>query len=208
MYRIQRVVKVVDVGGRMTDITNACGRHQSREKNQWTVRECRTRYELLVNLLKLQFIDYSCVLRFNRYIVYGANDAENAPESTSKQYVDLHYACVNAFWWHTGKTLERRPLSQPCLNYAFMMQKAASCLTRSSQHIIWLHVLLDLWHASQADTRSSNAQVTLEPSSYTQEKFALYKKYQENVHNDPRESPQGFKRFLVTSPLRVCDFVI
>lgn len=60
-------------------------------------RKLITRYELLVNLLKLQFIDYSCVLRFNRYIVYGANDAENAPESTSKQYVDLHYACVNAF---------------------------------------------------------------------------------------------------------------
>jgi len=41
----------------------------------------------------------------------------------------------------------------------------------------------------------------LEPSSYTPEKFALYKKYQEEIHHDLRNSPSAFRRFLVDSPL-------
>ncbi|KDR83855.1 hypothetical protein GALMADRAFT_236300 [Galerina marginata CBS 339.88] len=42
----------------------------------------------------------------------------------------------------------------------------------------------------------------LEPASYTPEKFALYKKYQSEIHNDKRNNPTGFKRFLVDSPLQ------
>ena len=49
--------------------------------------------------------------------------------------------------------------------------------------------------------------VTLEPSSFTEEKFELYKKYQAKIHNDHRESPSGFKRFLVDSPLEVCILI-
>jgi len=41
----------------------------------------------------------------------------------------------------------------------------------------------------------------LEPSSYTPEKFALFKKYQEDIHHDLRNSPSGFRKFLVDSPL-------
>ncbi|KAF8812342.1 hypothetical protein BYT27DRAFT_6414747 [Phlegmacium glaucopus] len=41
----------------------------------------------------------------------------------------------------------------------------------------------------------------LEPSSYTPEKFALFKKYQEDIHHDLRNSPAGFQGFLVDSPL-------
>ncbi|KAF9482516.1 hypothetical protein BDN70DRAFT_432045 [Pholiota conissans] len=44
-------------------------------------------------------------------------------------------------------------------------------------------------------------EVTLEPSSYTDEKFQLYKKYQAEIHKDVENSPSGFKRFLVDSPL-------
>src|SRR4051794_12252733 len=41
-------------------------------------------------------------------------------------------------------------------------------------------------------------EVTLEPDTYTEEKFLLYKDYQINVHHDsPDEvSGDGFKRFL------------
>ena len=53
----------------------------------------------------------------------------------------------------------------------------------------------------QSFIRSS--QVTLEPSSYTNEKYELFEIYQSSVHND-RSSPLGFKRFLVETPLMVC----
>ncbi|KAJ6516014.1 arginine-tRNA-protein transferase [Mycena sanguinolenta] len=41
----------------------------------------------------------------------------------------------------------------------------------------------------------------LEPSSYSLEKFELYCKYQQEIHQDSKNSPSGFKRFLVNSPL-------
>ncbi|KAI0774383.1 arginine-tRNA-protein transferase [Fomes fomentarius] len=44
-------------------------------------------------------------------------------------------------------------------------------------------------------------EVTLEPSSYTAEKFALYCSYQQQIHNDEDKSSSGFKRFLVETPL-------
>lgn len=46
-------------------------------------------------------------------------------------------------------------------------------------------------------------QVTLEPASFTQEKFELYCQYQANVHNEPNKRPHGFKDFLCDSPLIV-----
>ena len=48
-------------------------------------------------------------------------------------------------------------------------------------------------------------QTILEPSSYSPEKFELYKKYQQDIHHDPRNSPTGFKQFLVDSPLIVIN---
>ncbi|KAF8351554.1 arginine-tRNA-protein transferase [Amanita rubescens] len=44
-------------------------------------------------------------------------------------------------------------------------------------------------------------EVSLELSSFSQEKYALYRKYQEEIHHDPRESPYQFRSFLVDSPL-------
>jgi len=44
-------------------------------------------------------------------------------------------------------------------------------------------------------------EVTLEPASYSDEKFELYRSYQKEIHLDQEESPEGFKRFLVESPL-------
>ena len=47
--------------------------------------------------------------------------------------------------------------------------------------------------------------VTIEPSSYTDEKFRMYKKYQMAVHGDTESkvSEKGFRRFLCESPLEV-----
>ncbi|GAA5883804.1 hypothetical protein JCM3774_003663 [Rhodotorula dairenensis] len=44
---------------------------------------------------------------------------------------------------------------------------------------------------------------SLEPASFTEEKYELYKKYQTQVHHEAEDSvsPKGFKRFLVDTPL-------
>ncbi|THV08686.1 hypothetical protein K435DRAFT_959219, partial [Dendrothele bispora CBS 962.96] len=46
-----------------------------------------------------------------------------------------------------------------------------------------------------------HVEITLEPSSYTDEKFALYQKYQKEIHHEEEKRPSGFKRFLVDTPL-------
>jgi len=48
-------------------------------------------------------------------------------------------------------------------------------------------------------------EVTLEPASFTEEKYALYKKYQMQVHKDAESkvTRQGFTRFLCEGPLVV-----
>jgi len=45
----------------------------------------------------------------------------------------------------------------------------------------------------------------MDTSAFTQEKFALYKKYQMKVHGDkePKLKEDSFTQFLCTSPLRV-----
>jgi len=52
------------------------------------------------------------------------------------------------------------------------------------------------------------SKVILEPSSYTAQKFALYQKYQAEIHQDKRNSPSGFKTFLVDSPLVVSTILL
>ncbi|KAF9247186.1 arginine-tRNA-protein transferase [Melanogaster broomeanus] len=44
-------------------------------------------------------------------------------------------------------------------------------------------------------------QVTLERSSYTDEKYALYVAYQTGIHHDDDCTPHSFRQFLVQSPL-------
>ncbi|KAJ8595281.1 hypothetical protein M405DRAFT_849733 [Rhizopogon salebrosus TDB-379] len=44
-------------------------------------------------------------------------------------------------------------------------------------------------------------EVTLEPSTYSEEKYALFVTYQTQVHHDEYNTPDGFRRFLVKSPL-------
>lgn len=59
----------------------------------------------------------------------------------------------------------------------------------------WAHLL-------EAEQRSSRFHTRFEPASYSDEKYALYKKYQVTVHNDdPDEvTPKQFLRFLCELP--------
>jgi len=45
----------------------------------------------------------------------------------------------------------------------------------------------------------------LEPSSYSDEKFALFQSYEENIHKKPGKRRESFEKFLVETPLQVCD---
>ncbi|KAH9826965.1 arginyl-tRNA--protein transferase 1-like [Teratosphaeria destructans] len=69
--------------------------------------------------------------------------------------------------------------------------------------------LLSNIHSSESANLKSDIEpdhklvVTLEPDTYTEEKFALFSNYQRHVHHetDSDISKQGFKRFLCNSPL-------
>ncbi|EGO27449.1 hypothetical protein SERLADRAFT_382325 [Serpula lacrymans var. lacrymans S7.9] len=61
-------------------------------------------------------------------------------------------------------------------------------------------------HASEDSFKSTERaahkfEVKLEPASYSDEKYALYRRYQSQIHQDPDSSSTGFKNFLVQSPL-------
>ncbi|ORX52034.1 arginine-tRNA--protein transferase 1 [Hesseltinella vesiculosa] len=47
--------------------------------------------------------------------------------------------------------------------------------------------------------------VVLEPASFTEEKYQIYRKYQQEIHHDDPDDIQelGFKNFLVNSPLKM-----
>ncbi|SCU92761.1 LAME_0F01376g1_1 [Lachancea meyersii CBS 8951] len=52
----------------------------------------------------------------------------------------------------------------------------------------------------QAELKSNNFFTRFEPAMFTMEKYNLFVKYQENVHNDFKNSIKSFKRFLCESP--------
>jgi arginine-tRNA-protein transferase len=70
-------------------------------------------------------------------------------------------------------------------------------------------VLEDANHASESTSGDVNVdsahvfEVTLEPSSYSDEKFALFRSYEANIHKKPNKKSGSFKRFLVESPLQM-----
>ncbi|KAI8070833.1 arginine-tRNA-protein transferase [Gongronella butleri] len=62
-------------------------------------------------------------------------------------------------------------------------------------------------HASEvADNNNKyELKIELEPASFTEEKFAIYSKYQQKIHHDAPEDikPSSFRDFLVNSPLKL-----
>lgn len=62
----------------------------------------------------------------------------------------------------------------------------------------------DLDNVKQPPEPAHRFEVTLEPASFTAEKFELFRNYQSHVHKEKSSeiSQSGFKRFLCTSPLQ------
>lgn len=51
-----------------------------------------------------------------------------------------------------------------------------------------------------AENESSNFYTKFEPAVYSDEKYGLFAKYQESVHNDFDHNPKSFRRFLCDTP--------
>ncbi|KAL1944264.1 hypothetical protein VTO73DRAFT_3449 [Trametes versicolor] len=85
---------------------------------------------------------------------------------------------------------------------------AAVAMSKDKGETTHVFKLAEDIHASESgflkdgDAPAHQFQVTLEPASYTEEKFALYSRYQKEIHHEiwDRE-PSGFKEFLVQNPL-------
>ncbi|CAG8544542.1 464_t:CDS:2 [Diversispora eburnea] len=58
--------------------------------------------------------------------------------------------------------------------------------------------------AENKENYKHNFKIVLEPSSFSREKYQIYRKYQIEIHKDEEDelSESGFRRFLVKSPLK------
>jgi len=98
-------------------------------------------------------------------------------------------------------TKQQRKLLRRWDNYVYGERgdQKAKCKKKSEPDFLTL-----LHHSeaeySAAETASHKFTVTLEESTYTPEKFALFSRYQKEIHNDTA-NPRGFKGFLIESPL-------
>lgn len=64
--------------------------------------------------------------------------------------------------------------------------------------------VLNFFRSCQTNKSFTSTQVTIEPSSFTEEKFALFQSYENHIHKKEETKPSGFRRFLVDTPLVVC----
>ncbi|KAH8106110.1 arginine-tRNA-protein transferase [Cristinia sonorae] len=114
------------------------------------------------------------VNRFNRFIIQG--DGKNGDAMAD------------------GMDAKSRPTGHPKGGQA--SQKVAAFELESAIHAAEEDFL------KPDSTAVHKFEVTLEPSSFTEEKFALYQSYQREIHREEKEkNPSSFKRFLVESPL-------
>ena len=119
-------------------------------------------------------------ISFNRWVLYGDDhkDEKGTSKGKSNEEFVLHRALHAAEVDHHD--LSTRP--EPAHKFAVLVYSP--------------HEIISLIYQAP--------QVTLEPSSYTAEKFALYQVYQKEIHKEEKEKlPHSFKRFLVESPLHV-----
>ncbi|EMD40631.1 hypothetical protein CERSUDRAFT_111211 [Gelatoporia subvermispora B] len=119
--------------------------------------------------IKLDALDFKpsrsqrqLVNRWNRFVLYGDNDAAN----------------------HEGQISSKKGKAPKVSTFELV----------TSIHASEKSFVME-------DVPKHEFEVTLEPASYTDEKFALYQSYQKEIHHEQEKTPGGFKRFLVETPL-------
>ncbi|KAJ6539228.1 arginine-tRNA-protein transferase [Mycena capillaripes] len=111
-------------------------------------------------------------------------DAENFKPSKSKRKLINRW---NRFIMH-GKQTECKTVASKSKDTTFSLSNA-------------IHAAEVAFSSNEPGPPEHRFETTLEPSSYSPEKFELYCKYQRDIHSDLNSTPSGFKRFLVDSPL-------
>ncbi|KAI9000901.1 arginine-tRNA-protein transferase [Trametes punicea] len=110
--------------------------------------------------------------RFNRFVIHGdQRDVDDPMEGTNQE---------------ASRTVPVKDKGKSKATHVFELTKDI----HRSEHAF-----------AQDESPRHKFEVTLEPSSFTEEKFALYKSYQKEIHHDVDKAPSSFKRFLVHSPL-------
>ncbi|KAK0190967.1 arginine-tRNA-protein transferase [Armillaria mellea] len=92
-----------------------------------------------------------------------------------------------------GKDDDEMAVDNPKCAHPSALSASAKNQKSKNPEFVWPNAI----HASESDESAQHKfEVILEPSSYTAEKFALYDKYQSDIHHDPDNSSMGFRRFL------------
>ena len=81
-----------------------------------------------------------------------------------------------------------------CKNVGFTQLDEEKSKKKKNAPFIYREIL------TEAQLNSPRFHTILEPAVFTKEKYELFAKYQEQIHNDLKHSESGFKRFLCDSP--------
>ncbi|PCH41274.1 hypothetical protein WOLCODRAFT_100182 [Wolfiporia cocos MD-104 SS10] len=79
--------------------------------------------------------------------------------------------------------------------------KAKKLSSKAPQFVVTCDIHASEFRACSEQKPKHIFKVTLEPSSFTEEKFALYQCYQKEIHLEDDKSTSDFIRFLVETPL-------
>ncbi|KAH7343727.1 arginine-tRNA-protein transferase [Rhizoctonia solani] len=110
-------------------------------------------------------------------------------------------------WRRSGDYLYKPNLKESCCpQYTIKLDALNLKLSKSQRKVLnkWNRFIINgdnMVQESQGCKPAHRLEVTLEPSSYTDEKYQLYLKYQVSIHEDTGNTPNGFERFLVTSAI-------
>ncbi|KAJ2736027.1 Arginyl-tRNA--protein transferase 1 [Coemansia sp. BCRC 34962] len=130
----------------------------------------------------------------------------------SRLTCDDYQALIDRGWRRAGSLLYLTDHSDSCCAYYTIRCHALEHVlsTSDKKHLrrIRRHIsgatadnVSDLLVPQVSEIERGGLQVRLEAASFTEEKFAVFEKYQVAVHNDEDVSRQGFRRFLCDSPL-------
>ncbi|KAJ2683336.1 Arginyl-tRNA--protein transferase 1 [Coemansia spiralis] len=121
---------------------------------------------------------------------------------------DDYQTLIDRGWRRAGSLLYLTDHSDACCAYytirCHALEHVPSASDRKHLRRIRRHLSAAVDNVSDllvSGIEAGGLEVRLEAASFTEEKFAVFEKYQVAVHNDEDVSRQGFRRFLCDSPL-------
>ncbi|KAJ9085089.1 Arginyl-tRNA--protein transferase 1, variant 3 [Entomophthora muscae] len=129
---------------------------------------------------------------------------------------DVYQQMIDRGWRRSGNYLYRPNLKESCCPaYTIRLDSSKFTPNKAQRKVVYKFQRFivgteskgsapDVFNMIESLIKHPDFKVVLEKSAYSEEVFALYKKYQINVHHDLENdiTPESFKRFLVESPLK------